>query len=48
MRFELDEKTQARANTTALIYLNKWLKANNREEIELNEASIIGRQIELY
>lgn len=46
--FELDEDTQNKANNVALEYLNKWLRNNNFEELELNEAAIIGRQVELY
>jgi len=46
--FLLTEKEQEKANKTALIYLNKWLKENNREELELEEALSIGRQTELY
>jgi len=46
--FELDENTQNECNNIALEYLNKWLRNNNIEEIDINEAAIIGRQVELY
>lgn len=39
---------QDKANVLALKYLNKWLAANNRPEVEMNEALSIGRQIGLY
>jgi ParB-like chromosome segregation protein Spo0J len=44
----LTEDEQNNANLIALKALNKWLIANNRQEIELNEALSIGRQTELY
>jgi len=46
--FKLTEQEQAIANEVALKYLNIWLKDNGLAEIELNEAAIIGRQVELY
>ena len=46
--FKLSEKQQEKANNVALKYLNKWLKQNNLEEIDLSIAASIGRQIELY
>jgi len=46
--FKLSEQEQAVANEVALKYLNIWLKENALAEIELNEAAIIGRQVELY
>ena len=46
--FNLSEKQQARANKAALKYLNKWIAENNQEEISMEEALSIGRQIELY
>lgn len=45
---KLTEEQQADANRTALIFLNKWLSNNNLNEVDLNEAAIIGRQVELY
>lgn len=46
--FNIPETTRNEANKTALIYLNKWLLANNLEEVEMHEALNAGRQIELY
>lgn len=46
--FDLDEKTREEANKTALKYLNKWAVMNGYSEEGLDEASSIGRQIELY
>lgn len=46
--FNLNEQQQKKANDVAYIYLNKWLKNNGIKEVELNEALIIGRQVELY
>lgn len=44
----LSDEEKEKANNTALEYLNKWLLANNRKEISMNEALSIGRQVELY
>lgn len=44
----LSEEEKERANNTALEYLNKWLILNNRNELNMNEALSIGRQVELY
>jgi hypothetical protein len=44
----LSDEQKDTANKIADIYLNKWLTANGRSEISLNEAMQIGRQIELY
>jgi len=44
----LSEDEQDRANNTALEYLNEWLKANNREEVDINTGLSNGRQTELY
>ena len=44
----LTEQQQSDANKVALKILNKWLLENGREEIEMDEALSIGRQIELY
>ena len=46
--FKIDEKTRSKADKTALIYLNKWLKANGLKIENMEEAAIIGRQVELY
>jgi ParB-like chromosome segregation protein Spo0J len=39
---------QEKANEVALEYLNKWFVRNNREEITMEDALSIGRQIEIY
>lgn len=44
----LSEKEKILANNVALKYLNIWLVKNNREEIGIDEATCIGRQVELY
>jgi ParB-like chromosome segregation protein Spo0J len=44
----LSEKQKEDANSVALVYLNKWLVLNNLEEVNIEEALIIDRQIELY
>jgi len=44
----LSEQQQHDANLVAFKILNKWLSANNRPEIEIEEALSIGRQVELY
>lgn len=44
----LTPEQQSEANNIALVALNKWLKANERNEIDINEAQSINRQIELY
>ena len=46
--FDIPENTREEANETALKYLNKWMLINNYSETNINEASSIGRQIELY
>jgi len=46
--FDLTKDQQDEANSVALRYLNIWLDRNGLNEIELNEAAIIGRQVELY
>ena len=43
----LSDKQQMEANKIALEYLNKWLKANNREEVTI-EAGLSDNQMELY
>lgn len=44
----LSEKQQDKANRTAHEYLNKWMVANNREEVPFEEALSVGRQVEIY
>lgn len=44
----LTQEQQDRANETALEYLNKWLIANNRQTVEMDEALSLGRQIDIY
>jgi ParB-like chromosome segregation protein Spo0J len=44
----LTEQEQETANGIALEALNKWLIANDRKEISMQEALSIGRQTELY
>lgn len=46
--FKLSKEQQDLANESALKYLNKWLDKNGLSEVEINEAAIIGRQVELY
>ena len=43
----LTEEQQKKANETALIYLNKWMKANGRKELTMKEALSDG-QSNLY
>jgi hypothetical protein len=44
----LTEAEQASANQIALEYLNKWLEANGREAITMEEAYSNGRQSDIY
>lgn len=44
----LTKEQQDHANEIALEYLNKWLINNNREQVSMNQALSIGRQVELY
>jgi len=46
--FDIPEEVRDEANETALTYLNKWLSNHGSNELEMNEALNIGRQIELY
>jgi len=46
--FQLTTEQQEHANEVALKALNKWLAANGREELEMNEALSVGRQVEIY
>lgn len=44
----LTTEQQEEANAVALVALNKWLKRNNREELEMSEAISEGRQVDIY
>jgi hypothetical protein len=44
----LDENQKFAANSSALIILNKWLSERSLEELSLDEALLINRQVELY
>lgn len=44
----LTREQQEKADSIALEALNDWLKANGREEIEMDEALSSGRQVEIY
>lgn len=44
----LTEEEQLAANETALEYLNKWLAANGRPEVTMDEALSGGRQSDIY
>lgn len=44
----LTENEQNAANETALKFLNKWLLANGRKEVTMDEAYLVNRQVELY
>ncbi len=46
--FDIPKDKQDKANIVALEYLNKWLVNNGIEVLDINEAAIIGRQVELY
>ena len=46
--FLLTEPQQNAANETALKYLNKWLSANNRPELTMEEAFSYDRQSDIY
>lgn len=45
---KLSTEEQDIANEIALKELNKWLKDNGREELEMSEALSEGRQVEIY
>jgi len=45
---QLTLKQQSIANLTALDYLNKWMVSNGREELTIEEALSIGRQVNIY
>ena len=44
----LTEDQKNRANEIALEYLNKWMEANGREALTMDEALSVGRQVEIY
>jgi ParB-like chromosome segregation protein Spo0J len=44
----LNSEQQDAANSLALKYLNYWFKENNRQEITLEEALSVGRQVNIY
>jgi len=44
----LTPEEQANANEIALAVLNKWLTANDRKPVEMDEALSTGRQVEIY
>jgi len=44
----LSEKQQTKANKIALEYLNKWLVKNGLEELTIEEALLIDRQVDIY
>jgi ParB-like chromosome segregation protein Spo0J len=46
--FLLSEDEQQRANETALTYLNKWLEANRRPAVTMQEAYSGDRQSDIY
>lgn len=46
--YELTKEQQDKANEVALFALNKWLETNERNEVEMELALSVGRQIELY
>lgn len=44
----LSPEEQNKANLIALEYLNKWMKKYHRQEVEMEEALSIGRQVNIY
>jgi hypothetical protein len=44
----LSEDQQSKANELALIYLNKWMVLNGRNEVSMEDALSIGRQVNIY
>lgn len=44
----LTTEQQEQANKVALKALNKWMKANGREEVSMKDALSEGRQVEIY
>lgn len=45
---KIPQEEQEKANKTALIFLNKWLSSNSLDEVEINEALSLGRQVNIY
>jgi len=45
--FLLSEEQQSRANEIALEYLNRWLAANGRDQVSMDQA-YSGRQSDIY
>jgi hypothetical protein len=46
--FEMTKEQQSKANEVALHFLNQWLNKNGLETIDMDEALIIDKQVELY
>lgn len=44
----LSEEQQNAANETALEYLNKWLIANDRQPVTIEDAMMIDKQVNIY
>lgn len=44
----LSHEQQSSANEAALKFLNKWLDVNGMEEVEMDRALSLGRQVEIY
>lgn len=44
----LSDDQKNKANNIALKYLNKWLKKNNMDEVDIDSAISKGRQVEIY
>jgi len=44
----LTEEQQQEANEVALEYLNRWLEANDRKQVSMEEAYSYGRQSDIY
>jgi ParB-like chromosome segregation protein Spo0J len=44
----LSEAQKQEANEIALEYLNKWLDSNNMDQVDMNTALSVGRQVEIY
>ncbi len=44
----LTPKQQEIANLIALEYLNKWMLANDRNQLTIEQALSIGRQVNIY
>jgi hypothetical protein len=44
----LNNEQQNKANEIALEFLNIWMKKYNRNEVDMDEALSIGRQVNIY